>query len=51
MNALNTHDTAPAASVMIAGGPLVAAALSMLVPGIAVVFAGGEVGLQGWDGE
>ena len=51
MNALNTHDTARAASVMIAGGPLVAAALSMLVPGIAVVFAGDEFGLKGWNGE
>ncbi|MEV8184014.1 glycoside hydrolase family 13 protein [Specibacter sp. NPDC078692] len=51
MNALNTHDTARAASVMIAGGPLVAAALSMLVPGIAVVFAGDEFGLEGWNGE
>ncbi|MDD0856617.1 hypothetical protein NHF46_00120 [Arthrobacter alpinus] len=51
MNALNTHDTARAASVMIEGGPLVAAALSMLVPGIAVVFAGDEFGLKGWNGE
>ena len=51
MNALNTHDTARAASVMIPGGPLVAAALSMLVPGIAVVFAGDEFGLEGWNGE
>ncbi len=51
MNALNTHDTARAASVMIAGGPLVAATLSMLLPGIAVVFAGDEYGLEGWNGE
>ncbi|MEV8143831.1 glycoside hydrolase family 13 protein [Specibacter sp. NPDC078709] len=51
MNALNTHDTARAASVMIPGGPLVAAALSMLVPGIAVIFAGDEFGLEGWNGE
>ncbi len=51
MNALNTHDTARAASVMIPGGPVVAAALSMLLPGIAVVFAGDEFGLEGWNGE
>lgn len=51
MNALNTHDTARAATVMIPGGPIVAAALSMLLPGIAVVFAGDEFGLEGWNGE
>ncbi|AIY02937.1 alpha-amylase [Arthrobacter sp. PAMC 25486] len=51
MNALNTHDTARAASVMIPGGPVVAAALSMLLPGIAVIFAGDEFGLEGWNGE
>lgn len=51
MNALNTHDTARAASVMVPGGPIVAAALSMLLPGIAVMFAGDEFGLEGWNGE
>ncbi|ALE91139.1 hypothetical protein AOC05_00115 [Arthrobacter alpinus] len=51
MNALNTHDTARAASVMIPGGPLVAAALSMLLPGIPVVFSGDEFGLEGDRGE
>lgn len=51
MNALNTHDTARAASVMIPGGPLVAAALSMMLPGIPVVFAGDEFGLEGDRGE
>ena len=51
MNALNTHDTARAASVMIPGGPVVAASLSMLLPGIAVIFAGDEFGLEGDVGE
>ncbi|WP_269939990.1 glycoside hydrolase family 13 protein [Arthrobacter sp. HY1533] len=51
MNALNTHDTARAASVMIPGGPAVAAAVSMLLPGIPVVFAGDEFGLEGFNGE
>ncbi|WP_104091838.1 glycoside hydrolase family 13 protein [Arthrobacter sp. GMC3] len=51
MNALNTHDTARAASVMIPGGPLVAAALSMMLPGIPVVFSGDEFGLEGDRGE
>lgn len=51
MNALNTHDTARAASVMIPGGPVVAAAMSMLLPGIAVIFAGDEFGLEGDVGE
>lgn len=51
MNALNTHDTARAASVMIPGGPVVAAAMSMLLPGIPVIFAGDEFGLEGWNGE
>lgn len=51
MNALNTHDTARTASVMIPGGPIVAAALSMLLPGIPVIFAGDEFGLEGDRGE
>lgn len=51
MNALNTHDTARAASVMIPGGPVVAAAMSMLLPGIPVIFAGDEFGLEGDVGE
>ena len=51
MNALNTHDTARAATVMVDGGVVVAAALSMLLPGIPVVFAGDEFGLQGDRGE
>ncbi len=51
MNALNTHDTARAASVMIAGGPVVAATLAFTLPGIPVMFAGDEFGLRGTSGE
>ncbi|MDQ0278752.1 alpha-glucosidase [Arthrobacter silviterrae] len=51
MNALNTHDTARAATVMVPDGPIVAATLSMTLPGIPVVFAGDEFGLEGDRGE
>lgn len=51
MNALNTHDTARAATVLIPGGQIVMAALSMLLPGIPVIFAGDEFGLEGDRGE
>lgn len=51
MNALNTHDTARAATVMIPGGQVVAAAMSMLLPGLPVIFAGDEFGLEGDVGE
>jgi alpha-glucosidase len=51
MNALNTHDTARAASLMIPGGQIVAAAVAFTLPGIPVVFAGDEFGLEGWNGE
>lgn len=51
MNALNTHDTARAATVLIPGGQLVAAALSLMLPGIPVIFAGDEFGLEGDRGE
>lgn len=39
MNALNTHDTARAGTVMIDGGPDVGAALTFCLPGVPVVFA------------
>ncbi|WP_427016423.1 hypothetical protein ACQCSX_17040 [Pseudarthrobacter sp. P1] len=51
MNALNTHDTARAASVMLHGGQLVGAATAFTLPGIPVVFAGDEFGLRGTNGE
>ena len=51
MNALNSHDTARAATVMIAGGQRLGAALMFTMPGIPVVFAGDEFGLKGHNGE
>lgn len=51
MNALNTHDTARAATVMIDGGPEVGAVLTYCLPGVPVVFAGDEFGLEGFNGE
>lgn len=51
MNALNTHDTARAATVMIDGGQEVGAMLTFTLPGIPVLFAGDEFGLEGFNGE
>lgn len=51
MNALNTHDTARAATVMIDGGQEVGAVLMFTLPGLPVVFAGDEFGLEGFNGE
>ncbi|BCW43663.1 glycoside hydrolase family 13 protein [Arthrobacter sp. StoSoilB5] len=51
MNALNTHDTARAATVMIDGGQKVGAVLTFTLPGIPVLFAGDEFGLEGFNGE
>ena len=51
MNALNTHDTARAATVMIDGGPAVGAVLAFCLPGVPVMFAGDEFGLEGFNGE
>ncbi|UKA50762.1 glycoside hydrolase family 13 protein [Arthrobacter sp. FW305-123] len=51
MNALNTHDTARAATVMIDGGPEVGAVLTFCLPGVPVMFAGDEFGLEGFNGE
>jgi alpha-glucosidase len=50
-NALDTHDTARAASHMIAGGQELAACVQFAVPGIPLVFAGDEFGLKGFNGE
>ncbi|WP_242703613.1 alpha-amylase family glycosyl hydrolase [Arthrobacter sp. D5-1] len=50
MSALNTHDTARAGTVMIDGGPDVGAALTFCLPGVPVVFAGDEFGLEGFKG-
>ncbi|WP_347109822.1 glycoside hydrolase family 13 protein [Paenarthrobacter sp. S56] len=51
MNALDTHDTARAATVMIDGGPEAAAFMTYCLPGVPVVFAGDEFGLEGFNGE
>ena len=51
MNALNTHDTARAATVMIDGGQEVGAVLTFTLPGVPVLFAGDEFGLEGFNGE
>ncbi|MET3902514.1 glycoside hydrolase family 13 protein [Paenarthrobacter sp. 4246] len=51
MNALNTHDTARAATVMIDGGPEVGAVLTFCLPGVPVMFAGDEFGFEGYNGE
>ncbi|HEX9226244.1 MAG TPA: glycoside hydrolase family 13 protein [Arthrobacter sp.] len=51
MNALNSHDTARAATVMIDGGQQLGAVLMFTLPGVPVVFAGDEFGLKGHNGE
>lgn len=51
MNALNTHDTARAATVMIDGGQEVGAVLTFCLPGVPVMFAGDEFGFEGYNGE
>ena len=51
MNALNSHDTARAATVMIPGGQLVGLAMIFTLPGIPTLFAGDEFGLEGINGE
>lgn len=50
-NALDTHDTARAASHMIDGGQRLAACAQFTFPGIPLVFAGDEFGLTGFNGE
>ncbi|MFJ6000840.1 alpha-amylase family glycosyl hydrolase [Arthrobacter sp. NPDC092385] len=51
MTALNTHDTARAATVMVEGGAAVGLALTFLLPGLPTVFAVDEFGLGGVNGE
>ncbi len=51
MNALNSHDTARAATVMIEGGQLLGAVMMFTLPGLPVLFAGDEFGLKGYNGE
>ena len=51
MNALDTHDTARFRTSAIDGAVPVAFGMSVTLPGIPVVFAGDEFGLEGDDGE
>ncbi|WP_445155277.1 glycoside hydrolase family 13 protein [Arthrobacter sp. Hor0625] len=51
MNALNSHDTARAATAMIDGGQTLGAVLMFTFPGVPVMFAGDEFGLEGDNGE
>ena len=51
MNALDTHDTARFRTNAIDGAVPVAFGMSVTLPGIPVVFAGDEFGLDGDDGE
>ena len=51
MTALDTHDTARFATYASPGAVAVAVGLSMTLPGIPVVYAGDEFGLEGVDGE
>ena len=50
-NALDTHDTARAASHLVDGGQPIAACAQFSFPGIPLVFAGDEFGLKGFNGE
>jgi len=51
MNALDTHDTARFRTSALPGAVPVAFGMSVTLPGIPVVFAGDEFGLEGVDGE
>ncbi|GAA3699975.1 maltodextrin glucosidase [Zhihengliuella alba] len=51
MNALDTHDTARAAGIMLPGGQAIGVLLQYTLPGIPMVFMGDEFGLTGWNGE
>jgi len=51
MNALNTHDTPRYKSYTLPGAQKVAAGMQFTFPGIPVVWAGDEFGLDGFNGE
>lgn len=51
MNALDTHDLPRFKTVSVLGGQLVGAGLQFTLPGIPVIFAGDEFGLDGSNGE
>ncbi|GAB4100515.1 alpha-amylase family glycosyl hydrolase [Sinomonas halotolerans] len=51
LTAIDTHDTARAATAMVPGGQEVAAVLAFTFTGMPLVFAGDEFGLEGVNGE
>ncbi|WP_417221354.1 glycoside hydrolase family 13 protein [Arthrobacter sp.] len=51
LNAIDTHDTARAASAILPGAQPLAAALQFTLPGVPMVFMGDEFGLEGFNGE
>jgi alpha-glucosidase len=51
MNALNTHDTPRYKSYTLPGAQKVAAGMQFTFPGIPVIWAGDEFGLDGFNGE
>ena len=51
LNALDTHDTGRFKTFAIPGAQSVAAGLQFTFPGIPMIFAGDEFGLDGWNGE
>ncbi|MEY4301068.1 MAG: hypothetical protein RJA30_219, partial [Actinomycetota bacterium] len=51
MNALNTHDTPRYKSYTLPGAQKVAAGMQFAFPGIPVIWAGDEFGLDGFNGE
>lgn len=51
LNAIDTHDTARAASAILPGAQPLAAALQFTLPGVPMVFMGDEFGFEGFNGE
>lgn len=51
LNAIDTHDTARAASAILEGAQPLAATLQFTLPGVPMVFMGDEFGLEGFNGE
>jgi alpha-glucosidase len=51
LNALDTHDTGRFKTFTLPGAKRVAVGLQFTCPGIPMVFAGDEFGLDGWNGE
>ncbi|MEY3028903.1 MAG: hypothetical protein RL198_300 [Actinomycetota bacterium] len=51
LNALDTHDTGRFKTFTLPGAQRVAAGLQFSFPGIPMIFAGDEFGLDGWNGE